>query len=147
MADDLAGRAKTIMLLIHHGVIAESRYTDHQLAIYTGVPKAHIEWARRLLERHGPEDLRPPLASKPARKGTGQRARPTPEEAERDAVVAARRHEIEIRRAKPLQMLAAHFEAHEGDDCVGEECQQCGRPIQVGERARIVGAVEHEDCP
>lgn len=134
--------AAAIVLLIHHGVIDERRYTDHQLAIYTGVERRYIEAARMRLEHEGPEELRPkapPRAENPRAKG---RSGP-----DRDPVEVARDHAVAIRKAKPLRQLAAFFEASPDDECVDEPCEACGQPIVAGDRVRIVGCVYHEDCP
>lgn len=133
--------AGVIVSLIEHGVIGP-RYSDHQLAIYTGVPRHEIERARKLLANEGREALRPEAPQPKAKREVGgpRRSQSTdPDELARDLFVR-------IRKAGPFRTMAAYFAAAEGDECIGELCPSCEQPIEVGQEVRIEGLAVHAEC-
>lgn len=148
MRDEFEMTALTVVALVKRGVIDPKRYSDHQLAIYLGVTQDQLRQAREQVERHGLEEARPrkPEPRPKATPGPGARGgRREPDG--RDPVEAERDQFVAIRQAKPLRQLAAYFTVHEGDDCIDEECEACGRPIRVGDGVRVVGTVFHAECP
>lgn len=132
--------ANVIVLLIEQGVIGD-RYTDHQLAIYTGVPRQEIERARkRFANAATREDMRPHDEA-PAARSTGEpeRVRRPREEVERDLYVAAHKR-------GPFRMMAAYFTALDDHPFIGEMCPVCEEPIEVGQHVRIEGLAAHAGC-
>lgn len=135
--------ADCLVLLIDNGVIATDRYSDHQLAIYTGVPRHEIDRARKRLANEGRESLRPRA---PEPKAKRERAERGPRSGSTDPDELARDLYVRIRKAGPFRTMAAFFAAHENDPCVGELCPVCEEPIEASQHVRIEGLVVHAEC-